>query len=522
MPFPCLALVAQLLLCAAAPVAAAAAPRGWNSYMSTGTCVNEAEALATAEYMAAHLVPYGYDVLFLDEGWSKKDGIIIVDEFGRPTPNTDLYPSARGGLGFAPLTKALSERGVQLGLWFMRGVPRRAAQSFLPIWGSDNATAADAVRCARSALVSNCSRASDAPPLPPRFDKNCFWSISCYGSNYPAPAAVEYYSSVASLLKTWGVAWIKADCFFPNLPATETQPNGYFDEDVEGFGAAMAAANINVMFSPGISVTPTNASYMARTRHAVCYRVTEDLWDLWRSAEDGTFPTGIKQKLAKAEEFAAFIGSNDTFPDLDMLPFGTMWHATKEEGVHGPASPTRLTRDEQTTAMTLWCITRAPLILGARLPLDAGDDFTLALVTNPEILYLQNSTTDNMPLALPVAEQHAWTAVPAQCPPDARGRCVILALFNAADGAAVVSVDLSVLGLGAHGVVTRQLRQTAPENNTLCVRDLWARQLLPSPDAEASSFSRQLPAHGAGAYLLWRSDSGECSTGDLSGAQPDV
>ena len=80
------------------------------------------------------------------QGWSKKDGQIIVDAFGRPTPNTDLYPSAKGGLGFAPLAKALGERGIQLGLWFMRGVPRRAAASFTPIYGSANATAADAVR----------------------------------------------------------------------------------------------------------------------------------------------------------------------------------------------------------------------------------------------------------------------------------------------------------------------------------------------------------------------------------------
>lgn len=358
-----------------------------------------------------------------------------------------------------------------------------------------------------------------------RFDKNCFWSISCYGSNYPAPAAVQYYASVASLLNSWDVSWVKADCFFPNLPSTETQPNGYFDEDVEGFGAAMAAAGINVMFSPGISVTLTNASYMARARHAVSYRVTEDLWDLWQSADDGTFPTGIKQKLAKGEQFAPFIGSNDTFPDLDMLPFGTMWHASKEEGVHGPASPTRLTRDEQRTAMTLWCIARAPLILGARLPLDAGDDFTLALVTNPEILYLQNSTTDNLPLAMPSPDQRAWTAMPAQCPPDALGRCIVVALFNAADAAAVVSVDLSVLGLGSRDVNIRQLTPAAVQDPVLCARDLWARQLLPGIDAAASGFSRQLPAHGAGAYLLWRNDAdgtGDCSSGDISGAPPDM
>jgi hypothetical protein len=40
-------------------------------------------------------------------------------------------------------------------------------------------------------------------------------------------------------------------------------------------------------------------------------------------------------------------------------------------GIMGPPSPTHLTRDEQTTLMTLAIISRAPLIFGGRLPLDA-------------------------------------------------------------------------------------------------------------------------------------------------------
>ena len=64
-----------------------------------------------------------------------------------------------------------------------------------------------------------------------------------------------------------------------------------------------------------------------------------------------------------------------------MLPLGTMMHASKERGVYGPASPTFLTRDEQKTAVTLWSITRAPLMFGGRLPLDANDTWTLPLIS---------------------------------------------------------------------------------------------------------------------------------------------
>jgi len=437
--------------------------------------------------MARFLTPYGYNVLFLDEGWAKRDGEILFDESGRPRPNTAMYPSAVNGVGMARLAQALRGRGIELGLWVIRGVPRRAVASFLPVWGSaTNATLADAVR----------------------FDKPCFWSVSCYGSNYPSAAASDYYASVAALLKSWGVRHVKADCFFPNMPVgSSTQPNGYFDNDVDGFGRAMAAENISVMFSPGISVTVANASYLTQTRYCATFRITEDLWDLWSSSGDGTFPSGVRQKLDKAEEFAPFIGVGGSFPDLDMLPFGSVFHASKERGVYGPASPTRLTHDEQITAMTLWCMARSPLILGARLPLDPQDQFTLQLVTNPEILYLQNSTSGNAPISpigAPANSQHAWTARPAVCPGEALpGRCILLALFNAGEVESNVSVDLPA------EVLASEL--------PLCARDLWSRQPLAFVgNAQPGLFTQMLPAHGAGAYLLWRTAARSTSSGALN------
>ena len=82
------------------------------------------------------MAQFGYNVLVLDEGWSKRDGQIITDAYGRPTPNVELYPSAAGGAGLKPLVEALAARGLKLGLWFVRGVPRSAAAKRLPIYGS--------------------------------------------------------------------------------------------------------------------------------------------------------------------------------------------------------------------------------------------------------------------------------------------------------------------------------------------------------------------------------------------------
>ena len=99
-----------------------------------------------------------------------------------------MYPSAVNGAGMKPLVDALATRGLKLGLWFMRGVPRSAATQRLPIVGSKtNSTCRDAAR----------------------FDKPCFWSSSCHGSSYPSAAADEYYRSVAQLLTEWGVEFVK-------------------------------------------------------------------------------------------------------------------------------------------------------------------------------------------------------------------------------------------------------------------------------------------------------------------------
>ena len=72
---------------------------------------------------------------------------------------------------------------------------------------------------------------------------------------------------------------------------------GYYDEDIIGFGSAMKDAGITVSWSPGVSVTPANGTFIARHGYGASYRVSEDMWDLYDSADDGTFPTGIRQKL---------------------------------------------------------------------------------------------------------------------------------------------------------------------------------------------------------------------------------
>lgn len=107
------------------------------------------------------------------------------------------------------------------------------------------------------------------------------------------------------------------------------------------------------------------------------YRVTQDFWDEWADADgpDG-YPTGLRSKLGKAVEFAAFFGRNGSYADLDMMPLGDSacargavdtplpcprlpppsWrspHACRGAVYHmaqGPFGPSNLTHNEQVRA----------------------------------------------------------------------------------------------------------------------------------------------------------------------------
>ena len=132
------------------------------------------------------------------------------------------------------------------------------------------------------------------------------------------------------------------------------------------------------------------------------------------------------------------------------------------------------TPDEQRTLMTLWAIARSPLIMGGDLRhLDAA---TLALLTNREVIAVNQASRDNRPHFIEDGTR-IWSAVAE----DGGGR--YLALFNTSDKAREVGIGLDALGL----------------SRPVAVRDLWAGRALGS---QAQRVAADLPPHGAALYRL--------------------
>ena len=109
-------------------------------------------------------------------------------------------------------------------------------------------------------------------------------------------------------------------------------------------------------------------------KNANMWRITNDLWDSWEN---------IMEMFARCHQWSPYV-SEGCYPDCDMLPVGHISIRGCEHGLGERQS--RLSRAEQRTMFTLWCIFRSPMMLGCELT--DMDEWTKSLVTNDDVLGL--------------------------------------------------------------------------------------------------------------------------------------
>jgi len=183
------------------------------------------------------------------------------------------------------------------------------------------------------------------------------------------------------------------------------------------------------------------------------WRSSGDLLDQWSNLESVGFRQAGRERWTRPGEW------NDT----DMLVVGTLgW---------GPnLRPTRLTPNEQILHLSLWSLQAAPLFIGADL--SRLDDFTLALLTNDEVI-----DVDQDPLGQ--AARRVWRDARREvwARPLHDGSYAV-GLFNRGLAPAQVTLEWAQLGL----------RGSQP------VRDLWQRRDVGNFEER---FSATVPRHGA-------------------------
>jgi len=363
---------------------------GWNSWDNFATAITEEQTKAQADFMAAKLKQFGWEYIVVDIQWYepgakthdyRADAVLVMDEYGRLQPAVNRFPSSANGAGFKALADYVHGLGLKFGIHLMRGIPRQAVDKNLAVKGT-NYHAQD---------IANKT-------------STCPWNPDMYGVDMSKPGAQDYYNSVFDLIASWGVDYVKVDDI--------ARPYHEHEKEIEAIRLAIdhTGRPVVLSLSPGETVLDA-ADHVAQ--HANLWRISDDFWDRW---------------LALREQFERLKNWNPhrkigAWPDADMLPFGVLDLGRRS---------TRFTQDEQHTLMTLWSIARSPLMHGGDMT--KTDEFTLSLLTNTEVLAVNQTSTNNRPLF-----DHngliAWTANV----PDSADK--YLAVFNTRDALAITAAN---------------------------------------------------------------------------------
>jgi len=421
-------------------------PMGWNSWDCYGPTVTEAEVKENTDYMAKYLRKSGWEYIVVDirwyvendkaHGYNEKDAIYVMDSVGRLQPSPLKFPSSANGKGFKALADYVHHKGLKFGIHIMRGIPVEAVKKNTPILGS-NAKAQD--------IYST--------------ELQCPWLHDMYTVVAGKPGAQEYYNSLFSLYASWGIDFIKIDDL--SVP--------YHQGEIEIIRKAIDDCGRQIVLSTSPGETPIlNADHIKT--HANMWRIVGDFWDNWKQ---------LKEHFEVCNRWAPYIGDGH-FPDADMLPLGRIGIRAER----GDNRMCQLTKDEQITMMSLFTIFRSPLMFGGNLP--SNDEFTLSLLTNPEVLYVNKYSQHNRQL-FRKDDLIAWVA------DDPKTGDKFLALFNASDKdpanpntsgeSSKIEVRLDQLGLKGQYVV----------------KDLWNNKTVGDFN---EVFTPSIKSHASGLYRV--------------------
>jgi alpha-galactosidase len=398
-------------------------PMGWNSWDCYGAGVTEDELLGNAEFMRDRLKQYGYQYVVCDIQWyepAAKGNVynnfadLCMDEYSRLIPAVNRFPSSANGAGFKPIADKIHSMGLKFGIHIMRGIPRQAVHRNTRIYGTT-------------------ARARD---IASQFSL-CPWNTDMYGVDTEKRGAEEYYDSLFKLYASWGVDFVKVD----DIANTEFSPQNPYsaEKEIEMIRAAIDRSGRDMVLSLSPGPAPLNkAEHLSE--NANMWRISGDFWDRWDK---------LLNMFSLCEKWYPYV-EDGSFPDCDILPLGKLCIDGSYMGDMGRDSG--FTKEEQKTMMTLWAVFRSPLFFGGELRLT--DDYTLSLVTNPEVINV-NQNSEKPLLVYNRGGIAVWQTKIENC--------TAVAVFNLSDEEKHYKLSFSDLGI----------------ENVRAVRDLWARKDIP-------------------------------------------
>lgn len=383
-------------------------PMGWNSWNCWAQNVSDKRVRASAKAMAdSGLINHGWTYINIDDTWQGLRG----GQFNAIQPNTKF-----------PDMKALCDYIHSLGL---------KAGIYSTPW--------------ITSYGGYCGGSSDEP--------NGSWEkiegYENYSKKNHRVGKFTFEPNDAEQWAQWGFDYLKYDW----------NPND--EKNTKNMADALRASGRDIVYSLSNTAPFGKAAIWARL--ANCWRTTGDIRDAWSRRQlprSESWAQGLIDIWRQHVRWAPFTGPGH-WSDPDMLVVGRVgW---------GKPHPSNLKPDEQYTHISLWCLWSAPLLLGC--PLDHLDDFTLNLLTNDEILALNQD-----PLGIQ-AKQISSEGSGRVLAKKLEDGSTAVGLFNVGNEPAAVKVTWEQLGI------------TGKQK----VRDLWRQKNIGTYN---ESFEAMVRPHG--------------------------
>jgi alpha-galactosidase len=302
-------------------------PMGWNSYNSWGAAVSQEKVLSSAHAMVDKgLRDHGWTYINVDDHWQGKRG-----------EDLNIQPNSK-----FPDMKMLGDKIHALGLKFgLYSSPWLGTyEGHIGSSGDEADGTYDWIKAGDHDEFFHIGKDPKSWSEKPKSN----WKCGRY----------SFVEKDAAQFAAWGVDYLKYDWFPIDVPR------------VEEMARALDHCGRDVVFSLSNTATYDLAADYARLANV--WRTTGDIRDTWQRMT----------QIGFAQDRWAAYGGPGHWNDPDMLVVGRVG------GWGYELHPTHLTPDEQYTHISLWCLLSAPLLIGC--PIAEMDDFTLSLLTNDEVL----------------------------------------------------------------------------------------------------------------------------------------
>ena len=377
---------------------------GWSSWSFIRHNPTAADIDAQADAMkSSGLSQHGFVYVNVDDFWMACDSNgPKVDGNGRWVADTTRFPG-----GIKAVADHVHADGLKFGLYVTPGIAENAVLANTPIAGTSY-HAKDIAETSVSEKNYNCKH--------------------MYGINYSKPGAQAFVNSWAQQFASWGVDYLKID----GVGSSDIP-------DVTAWSTALRDTGRPIDFALSNSLPIADASTWQQNANS--WRTSGDI-ECYCGSGGASYPltnwSHVSSRFNLASTWQPY-AQPGAWNDLDSMEIGN----GDNDGI---------TSDQRRSALTLWSMASAPLLLGTDLThLDATDK---AMLTNDSVLGVDQDGI--------AAKRIVNSGNDEVFSKKESSGAVVIALFNTGtSGSATVSVSLKTAGISS-GKAT--------------ITDLWAQK----------------------------------------------